>query len=163
MSEKQAVNGGNGIRDDHADWTYAANTIVASPVGVAESFISINQWGIDRGMVRANGATALAQIVKLRKEINELEKALIEGNDDEIVDGIGDSLVVLVQVARLAQVTIDEALISAYNDIKHRKGQMRCGIFVKQASIDLLSAHNLKLEDFTTAESLEDTLENLSK
>jgi len=93
---------------------------------------SIQAWGIKRNITAAGGATALAQIKKLREEIDELEAALIAQDSHEIKDGVGDALTVLVQICRLESLTFDECLAQAWHDIKDRKGKMVDGVFVKE-------------------------------
>lgn len=90
------------------------------------------QWGVDRNITRQGGATAFSQMKKLQEELTELRDALIVENDKKVVDGIGDMLVVLIQVCRLSGITLTEALEAAWNDIKDRKGKMVDGVFVKE-------------------------------
>lgn len=94
----------------------------------------INQWGIDRNIVRGQ-VTALTQIKKLKDEIKELETALYENDEIEIIDGIGDVFTVLIQIARITQVTLDEATDRAYSQIRYRKGKMIDGVFVKEGDV----------------------------
>jgi|SRR5690606_21578617 len=104
----------------------------------------IFDWGIKRNLTAEGGATALAQVTKLIEEVGEIKEGIEENNRDKVVDGIGDSLVVLVQLARLAGVSFDEALAKAWNDIKDRKGEMKCGIFVKETDLKLLEQFECK-------------------
>ena len=52
--------------------------------------------------------------------------------DEEIVDAIGDMVVVLTNLAHLEGVRIEHCIESAYNVIKHRNGSMKRGTFVKE-------------------------------
>lgn len=112
---------------------------------------NVFSWGIERNMTSAGGATALAQITKLKEEVGELEEALIGSNAEKIVDGIGDALVVLIQISRLSGYGLYDCLAHSWNEIKDRKGRMIAGIFVKQQDLDLLTSD----EQVTLAE-LED-------
>ena len=48
-----------------------------------------------------------------------------------VVDGIGDAVVVLTNLAELAGVPIEDCIQEAYNVISKRKGKMINGTFVK--------------------------------
>lgn len=89
------------------------------------------QWAKDRNII--GGATPLAQQDKLEEEVAELREALETDNGPEIVDAIGDSMVVLtIQAAQLG-LRIEDCFKSAYETIKDRKGKMHNGKFVKEA------------------------------
>lgn len=77
------------------------------------------------------GATPAAQYSKLLEEVGELGQALIEKNHKEIIDGIGDSIVVLIILAGQHGLILEECLGAAYEEIKDRKGKMINGKFVK--------------------------------
>lgn len=106
--------------------------------GFIELFNYIYLWGIDRGITVENGASGLSQIKKLREELDELEEGLQTGDIPKIRDSIGDLIVVLQQIARLENLSIQVCLEDAWEDIKDRKGQMKHGVFVKQVDIDLI-------------------------
>ena len=48
-----------------------------------------------------------------------------------MVDGIGDCVVVLTNLAELIGTPIEECIDIAYNEIKDRKGKMNNGTFKK--------------------------------
>ena len=53
--------------------------------------------------------------------------------DPEIIDGLGDVVVCLINIAALEDLDLTACLKSAYEQIKDRKGYMnKDGIFVKQ-------------------------------
>jgi hypothetical protein len=65
--------------------------------------------------------------------MHELHTALINRNRPEIIDGLGDVLVCLINVSALENVDLTHCLQAAYNEIKDRKGHMNAGgIFVKE-------------------------------
>ena len=66
------------------------------------------------------------------EEAGELAEALLKDDDEEIVDAIGDMVVVLTNLAHLEGVRIEHCIESAYNVIKHRNGSMKRGTFVKE-------------------------------
>lgn len=112
----------------------------------------IEQWGRDRNIVHEHGATALAQISKLLEEVAEtvghlndlystfppqsedlyLRASTHRGNRNLLADDIGDMLVCIIQAARLLGIPLEEALETAWDGIKDRKGTMINGKFVKE-------------------------------
>jgi len=93
-------------------------------------FDLIRSWAEDRGIYdKGNSHT---QYVKLQEEAGELAKALLEENMLEIVDAIGDIVVVLTNLAELSGVHIEDCIDVAYKEIANRKGKMENGTFVKQ-------------------------------
>ena len=62
--------------------------------------------------------------------MGELSDNICKGND--IADDIGDMIVVLINIAERNNLTIEQCLAQAWNDIKDRKGKMVDGIFVKE-------------------------------
>ena len=70
-------------------------------------------------------------MVKLVEEVGELSKALLENDEHEIQDAIGDIVVVLTNLARLKNYYIEDCIAQAYNEIKNRKGKIINGTFIK--------------------------------
>jgi NTP pyrophosphatase (non-canonical NTP hydrolase) len=93
----------------------------------------IRQWGEDRNITGAHArATPQTQFMKLLEEIGEIDEGLDNQNVHEIIDGIGDSTVVLILLAELIGVRFEDCLLAAYNEIRERKGTMVDGQFVKE-------------------------------
>jgi NTP pyrophosphatase (non-canonical NTP hydrolase) len=92
-------------------------------------FKDIRSWAQERG-IYANGDPK-TQYVKLIEEVGELAKAILNGNKEEQKDGIGDSIVVLTNLAYLLGFKVEECIDAAYDEIKNRKGSMQNGTFVK--------------------------------
>ncbi len=100
------------------------------PYPLPSRFDLIRKWASDRGIYdQGNSHT---QYVKLQEEAGELAKALLEENMLEIVDAIGDIVVVLTNLAELNGVHIEDCIDVAYKEIANRKGKMENGTFVKQ-------------------------------
>jgi len=77
-------------------------------------------------------STSQTQLLKTMSELGELADALIKGDRNGIIDGLGDVLVTLVLVAELEGLDLTSCLESAYGEIKHRTGTMMPnGVFVK--------------------------------
>jgi NTP pyrophosphatase (non-canonical NTP hydrolase) len=94
-----------------------------------EIFKLIEQWGKDKGII--DNGNILAQFGKLLEEVNELYIGLIKNDKEEVKDAIGDCVVVLTLLSRLAGMDLLECVHSAYEEIKNRKGKMINGTFVK--------------------------------
>ena len=65
------------------------------------------------------------------EEAGEVGRAILKDDDDEIMDGIGDMVVVLTNLAELCGTTIEECTERAYAEIVNRQGKMVNGTFVK--------------------------------
>lgn len=63
-------------------------------------FNDIRQWAYSRGIYE-NGDIK-TQLIKLQEEVGECAKAVLGNNRDEVVDAIGDCVIVLTNLARLA-------------------------------------------------------------
>jgi len=95
-------------------------------------FDDIRDWAKTRGLYdKGNSHT---QYVKLQEEAGELAKALLDNNGIEILDAIGDIVVVLTNLAYLEGFTIEECIEAAYKEISNRKGKIINGTFVKNDS-----------------------------
>ena len=95
----------------------------------SDRFELIRDWARSRGLYdKGNSHT---QYVKLQEEAGELAKALLKDDKPEIIDAIGDMVVVLTNLAHLQGVTIEDCVDSAYTVISTRTGKMINGTFVK--------------------------------
>jgi len=90
----------------------------------------IRTWAEDRGIYKTGDSKT--QYVKLMEEAGELAQALLKKDRPEIVDAIGDMVVVLTNLAKLEGFNIEYCVKSAYDVIKSRQGKMINGTFVKQ-------------------------------
>jgi NTP pyrophosphatase (non-canonical NTP hydrolase) len=93
-------------------------------------FDNIRSWAKERGIY--DSGDSKTQYVKLMEEAGELAKALLDEDEPEIIDAIGDMVVVLTNLAKLKGLKIEECIDSAYREIANRKGKMINGTFVKQ-------------------------------
>ena len=109
------------LNKDHTPDTYKTS----------ERFDLIRFWAKDRGLYdKGNSHT---QYVKLQEEAGELAKALLKNDKPEIIDAIGDIVVVLTNLAHLEGYNIEDCIDTAYNVIARRTGKMINGTFVKDA------------------------------
>ena len=92
-------------------------------------FDLIREWADERGLYD-NGDTK-TQALKLVEEVGETCRAILKEDFDEVIDGIGDCVVVLTNLAELQGVSIEACIDAAYNEIKNRKGKMVNGTYKK--------------------------------
>lgn len=92
-------------------------------------FDNIRNWAKVRDIYKKGNSHT--QYVKLQEECGELAKAILKKDKPEIVDAIGDIVVVLTNLAHFEDCTIEECIESAYKVISERKGKMINGTFVK--------------------------------
>jgi len=95
----------------------------------SSQFDLIRDWADERGLYE-NG-DAKTQALKLVEEVGETCRAILKEDHDEVIDGIGDCVVVLTNLAELVGVPIEVCIEQAYNEIKNRKGKMANGTYVK--------------------------------
>ena len=98
-----------------------------------ELFNCIRQWADERGIYEKGDPKT--QYIKLMEEAGEVGRAILKQDTNEIIDGIGDMVVVLTNLAELIGVPIEECIQQAYNEISKRKGKMVNGTFVKQTPV----------------------------
>lgn len=90
----------------------------------------VEKWAEERNLIE--GSTAQAQMLKLLEESGELAAGIAKGNQELIVDSIGDVLIVLTILCRQLKIDIHECYRLAYLEIKDRKGRMQDGVFIKE-------------------------------
>lgn len=90
----------------------------------------IRNWAKERGIFEKGDPKT--QYLKLQEECGELAKAILKNDDAEIIDAIGDCVVVLTNLSELCGFKIEDCIDSAYSEIADRKGKMINGTFVKQ-------------------------------
>ena len=127
--------GGN-LKDAHM----RTRTGALSPTGIRQEkckencdcvshFDLIREWAEQR--VLYNEGDPKTQTLKLMEEAGEICRAVLKKDEPEIIDGIGDCVVVLTNLAHLCDTSIEECIEAAYNEIKDRKGKMDNGTFKK--------------------------------
>lgn len=93
--------------------------------------LDVIRWSEARGIIP--NSTSKAQLIKAYEELDELSKAIDLRDSAGIIDGLGDVLVCLINVAALEDLDLTRCLKAAYAEIKDRKGYMNAdGIFVKE-------------------------------
>ena len=95
----------------------------------ADMFTKIRRWAYERGIY--DHGDSKTQYVKLMEEAGELAEALLKNDKPEIIDAIGDMVVVLTNLAKLEKLDIEDCIDNAYQTISKRTGKMINGTFVK--------------------------------
>ena len=98
-------------------------------VGSLNRFDLIRTWADERGLY--DKGDTKTQYLKLMEEAGELGRAILKDDQPEIVDAIGDIVVVLTNLSELAGYKIEHCIDEAYKVISKRTGKMQNGTFVK--------------------------------
>ena len=108
-------------------------TIVSKPKVCSKKplkmFENIRDWARTRGLY--DKGNTMTQYVKLQEEAGELAKALLKDDQPEVIDAIGDMVVVLTNLAHQRGIHIETCIAEAYKVISKRTGKMINGTFVK--------------------------------
>ena len=109
----------------------AINYIEKSRETIIENsiFTRIREWARQRGIFKEGDTKT--QYIKLQEECGELAQALLKDKQEDVIDSIGDIVVVLTNLAYLRGIDIELCIEAAYNEIKNRKGKMINNTFVK--------------------------------
>jgi len=92
-------------------------------------FDLIREWARSRGLY--DKGDSKTQTLKLMEEAGEICRAVLKDDREQIIDGIGDCVVVLTNLAELVGYPIEKCIDAAYNEIKNRTGKMDNGTFKK--------------------------------
>lgn len=97
----------------------------------SELEMKVIQWSEARKIIP--NSTPIAQWKKAQEELSELRDAIIANDLAMAIDGVGDTVVCLINICALLDISLTECLAVAYGEIKDRKGTMNAeGIFVKE-------------------------------
>tara|TARA_R110002167_G_scaffold224125_1_gene429496 strand:+ start:403 stop:1185 length:783 start_codon:yes stop_codon:yes gene_type:complete len=92
---------------------------------------NIRSWAMVRGIYDEGDSNT--QYIKLMEEAGELAEGLLKRDKLEIIDAIGDIVVVLTNLAKLEKLDIEDCIENAYQTIINREGKMINGTFVKNS------------------------------
>jgi NTP pyrophosphatase (non-canonical NTP hydrolase) len=98
-------------------------------MNLTNEFEPIRRWAGEKGILEKGDPKT--QYVKLQEEAGELAKAIINSNEEEFIDAVGDCVVVLTNLAALKGYKIEDCVNSAYDIIAKRSGKMENGTFIK--------------------------------
>ena len=111
----------------------SANEIYTKDDTSKNIFDNIRSWAMVRGIYEKGNSKT--QYVKLMEEAGELARALLKNDKPEVIDSIGDMVVVLTNLAKLEKLDIEDCIDNAYATISKRTGKMVNGTFVKTESL----------------------------
>lgn len=92
----------------------------------------IEYWAFDKGLHETD---SFRQLAKLQEEIGELASGISKGKKELTKDSIGDAIVVLTILCLQQNLSLEECVDMAYNEIKGRTGEMKDGVFVKEEDL----------------------------
>jgi len=92
--------------------------------------MDVIRWSEKRGIIE--NSDSKTQLLKAFSEMGELADAINKRDREGIIDGLGDVLVCLINVAAIEDLDLTRCLKSAYNEIKDRTGYLnKDGVFIK--------------------------------
>ena len=92
--------------------------------------MKVIRWSEARGIIQ--NSDAKTQLLKAMSEMGELADAINKRDRAGVVDGLGDTLVCLINVAAIEGLDLTRCLEAAYDEIKDRTGYLtKEGVFVK--------------------------------
>ncbi|MGU9988009.1 MazG-like family protein [Latilactobacillus curvatus] len=94
----------------------------------------VDRWARQRGLDRPSNSSN--QIIKLMEEVGELSAAYNKGQQNKVMDSIGDIQIVLIILCMQLGLGYQMSLDEAYKQIKYRKGKMINGSFVKDEDLE---------------------------
>ena len=126
----QNVNSLNNIFERFAEAMQRAESMKEVANKTTSVYDRIREWADERGIYK-NGDSK-TQFIKLQEETGELARAILKKDRAELIDAIGDAVVVLTNLAALEGLKIEDCVESAYGVIKSRQGSMVNGTFMKE-------------------------------
>ncbi len=99
---------------------------------------AVEDWAEARNII--HGSKPALQMLKLTEEMGELAGAIAKDKSMyDVADALGDILVVLTILARQKRLDLTKCFERAYDEIKHRKGKMIGGVFIKESDLGKLN------------------------
>lgn len=94
-----------------------------------ETIRNVEEWANNKGLIKQENS--FAQMCKVTEEIGEVASALAKKNVENLKDGIGDSIVTLIILAKQNGLNVEECLEQAWSEISCRTGKLVDGVFIK--------------------------------
>lgn len=129
ISEKRAADIRRATRD-FKDALIKGNEPI--PGEFERTLSSVKRWSIARNI---HAADPVKQMLKLTEETGELAAAIARDNTADMIDAVGDILVVLTILCQQTGISLTAAFEEAYQTIKHRNGKTVNGVFVKEEDL----------------------------
>jgi NTP pyrophosphatase (non-canonical NTP hydrolase) len=89
----------------------------------------VTAWADKRNLIHRDNA--VRQALKVVEEMGETAGALLKNNEEELVDGLGDTFVTLIILTQQLGYSPHYVLGKAYEVIENRTGKTVNGTFVK--------------------------------
>ena len=86
---------------------------------------NVKVWAEEKNLLKKENSQA--QMLKVLEEVGETAGALLKNQDQEIIDGLGDSFVTLIILCYQLELEPKECLQAAWDEIKNRKGKQLTG------------------------------------
>ena len=131
MSNHQALDSSDLVFSSYPDGITLEHNQVGCFCYLADLVGKVVRWHRDRNLIK--GSTDKDQYCKLMQEAGELSDSICKGKD--VSDDIGDMMVVLINIAERNGLSLSQCLERAWDDIKHRKGRMVNGVFIKESDL----------------------------
>ena len=91
---------------------------------------NVKIWAKEKDLLKKENSQA--QMLKVLEEVGETAGALLKNKNQEIIDGLGDSFVTLINLCYQLDLEPKECLQTAWNEIKNRKGKTINGTFIRE-------------------------------
>ena len=98
-----------------------------------QEFEDVRKWGEIRGLGEASPEI---QYFRFLEEATEIYEAMINNDEDEFKDAIGDTIVTLINLAKTKGYNAEDCLSEAFGVIKLRKGINKNGSFVRYGKLN---------------------------
>jgi hypothetical protein len=95
-------------------------------------FDEVRNWGKIRGL---ESASPDVQYQRCLQEVVEIHEAMINNDEEEFQDAIGDSIVTLINLAKTKGYKAEDCLDKAFSVIELRKGLNKNGSFVRYGKL----------------------------
>ena len=102
---------------------------------LTNEFNPIRDWASERGIFKKGDKKT--QMIKLVEEVGELSQAILENDQLEFEDAIGEvsfDLESVTNLAKLGNTSIENCINNSYAEIANRKGKMENGTFVRESN-----------------------------
>ena len=97
-----------------------------------KQFEDVRAWGAKRGLAGADFQTGYQRCLQ---EIVEIHEAFIDDDMEEVSDAIGDSIVTLINLAKIVNMDSEDCLQGAFGIIELRKGLTKKGSFIRYGKL----------------------------
>ena len=92
----------------------------------------VKGWSIEKGLDKSDSNK---QFIKLAEEFGEMAQGIAKNNKEQVIDSIGDMLVVLTIYCQQEGLELKDCFAAAWNEIKDRQGKMVNGVFIKSEDL----------------------------